>query len=67
MTKGVVKWYNKEKGYGFVRPDGGDKDIFVHASAVDNSGYKFLSSNDEISFDIDKFNGKDVATNIRKI
>ena len=49
---GTVKWFNDEKGYGFIAPDGGGKDVFVHISAVERAGLKSLSDNQKISFEL---------------
>jgi CspA family cold shock protein len=52
MAQGTVKWFNSEKGFGFIAPDGGDKDVFVHFSAIDGSGYRSLEENQRVQFDI---------------
>ena len=52
MTQGVVKWFNGEKGFGFITPDGGGKDVFVHYSAITGSGYKALEEGQRVSFDV---------------
>jgi len=49
---GVVKWFNNAKGYGFVKPDGLEKDVFVHFSAIDMDGYKTLKEGQKVEFDI---------------
>ena len=51
MKTGSVKWFNPSKGYGFISPDGGGKDIFVHISALETSGIKNLSENQKVSYD----------------
>ncbi|HXV01022.1 MAG TPA: cold-shock protein [Caulobacteraceae bacterium] len=67
MAVGTVKWFNATKGYGFIQPEAGGKDVFVHASAVERSGLNSLSEGQSISFDIerDQRSGKDAAINLR--
>ena len=52
MAQGTVKWFNSEKGFGFITPDGDDRDVFVHYSAIDGSGYRSLEENQRVQFDI---------------
>jgi CspA family cold shock protein len=52
MSTGVVKWFNNAKGYGFVTPDDGEQDVFVHFSAIEMEGYKTLNEGQKVEFDI---------------
>ena len=65
MPKGKVKWFNKTKGYGFIEPDEADKDVFVHISAVKNSGMEDLEEGQELEFEIIENNGKTSAENLK--
>ena len=65
MPKGKVKWFNKTKGYGFIEPDEGDKDVFVHISAVKNSGMEDLEEGQELEFEIVENNSKTSAENLK--
>jgi CspA family cold shock protein len=69
MNKGTVKWFNSQKGYGFIQPDGGDKDVFVHISAVERAGLSTLNDGQKISYEIvtDRRTGKSSADNLRAI
>lgn len=51
---GVVRWFNDQKGYGFIKPDEGDKEIFVHYSGIIKDGFKSLIENSKVEFDVDK-------------
>lgn len=62
---GIVKWFNDSKGFGFVTPDEGGKDIFVHFSAIAGSGFKTLNENQRVSFDVVTGPKGDQAANIR--
>ena len=67
MATGTVKWFNTQKGYGFIVPDEGGADVFVHITAVEQAGLKTLNENQKISYDIqvDEKRGKSSATNIK--
>ena len=67
MTTGTVKWFNGQKGFGFIQPDDGSKDVFVHISAVERSGIGTLNEGQKISFDVvaDRRTGKSSAENLR--
>ena len=65
MPKGKVKWFNKTNGSGFIEPEEGDKDVFVHISAVKNSGMEDLDEGQELEFEIVENNGKTSAENLK--
>ena len=65
MTKGIVKWFNQKKGYGFIAPEGEDKDVFVHITAVQAAGLKRLEEDQEVSFEIEEVDGRKSAINIK--
>jgi CspA family cold shock protein len=68
MPKGTVKWFNTTKGFGFIAPEGGGKDVFVHISAVEQAGLTGLADNQTIEFDlIDGRDGRQMAGNLRKV
>jgi cold shock protein len=52
VTQGTVKWFNAEKGFGFITPDGGGKDVFVHHTAIQTNGYRSLDENQRVSFEV---------------
>ena len=64
MLSGKVKWFNYKKGYGFIMPDEGDKDVFVHITAVHEAGLRGLYEGQAISYELKEENGKTCATNL---
>jgi len=66
MTKGTVKWFNSQKGFGFIQPDDGGKDVFVHISAVERAGMYSLNEGQKISYELvaDRRTGKSSAQNL---
>jgi CspA family cold shock protein len=69
MSNGTVKWFNGQKGFGFIQPDDGGKDVFVHISAVERAGMGNLNEGQKISFDLvaDRRTGKSSADNLRAV
>jgi CspA family cold shock protein len=65
MMKGTVKWFNSQKGFGFIQPDDGGKDVFVHISAVERAGMRGLNEGQKVSFDVVTERGKSAAANLR--
>jgi len=67
MATGTVKWFNEQKGYGFIQPDQGGKDVFVHISAVERSGMRDLAEGQKVSYEIqaDRRTGKESAANLK--
>ena len=65
MSTGTVKWFNDAKGYGFITPSDGGKDLFVHFSAIQGSGFKTLKEGDKVQFDVGQGAKGPSATNVR--
>jgi CspA family cold shock protein len=66
MSTGKVKWFNESKGYGFIEPDGGGRDIFVHYSAIQGEGYKTLSEGQPVEFEVTQGDKGPQAANVMK-
>jgi cold shock protein len=69
MNTGTVKWFNPTKGFGFIQPEDGNKDVFVHISAVERAGMSTLNEGQKVSFDVvaDRRTGKTAAENLRAV
>lgn len=65
MASGIVKWFNAQKGYGFIQPSDGGKDVFVHVTAVERSGLGHLVEGQKISYDLATDRGKTSAANLK--
>jgi CspA family cold shock protein len=65
MSTGTVKWFNDAKGFGFITPEDGSKDLFVHFSAIQGGGFKTLKENDKVQFDVTQGPKGAQATNVR--
>jgi cold shock CspA family protein len=65
MAKGAVKWFNSTKGYGFIQPDGGGKDVFVHISAVERAGLTSLNEGQTVEYEVVENRGKSSAENLK--
>ncbi|MDR7039477.1 MULTISPECIES: cold-shock protein [Methylobacterium] len=67
MSTGTVKWFNETKGYGFIQPDDGGKDVFVHISAVERAGLRTLAEGQKVSYEVeaDRRSGKESAANLK--
>jgi CspA family cold shock protein len=65
MAQGTVKWFNSQKGFGFIQPDNGGSDVFVHISAVEAAGLRGLNEGQKISYEVKSDRGKDAATNLQ--
>jgi CspA family cold shock protein len=69
MPTGTVKWFKETKGYGFIEPEGGGKDVFVHVSGVERSGMQGLAEGMKVSYEVevDRKSGKEAATNLKAV
>lgn len=65
MARGTVKWFNSTKGYGFIQPQGGGKDVFVHISAVERAGLQSLNEGQSIAYEVVENRGKTSAENLK--
>jgi CspA family cold shock protein len=65
MASGTVKWFNSSKGFGFIQPDGGGKDVFVHISAVEQAGLNGLNEGQKINYEVQTERGRDAAVNLK--
>ena len=67
MATGIVKWFNPTKGYGFIQPDGGDKDVFVHISALEAAGIRSLKEGQKVEFELADSKGRTSAVNLKLV
>lgn len=67
MPQGKVKWFNAEKGYGFIQPDDGTSDVFIHISQLERAGYNNLNTDQNVSYDLDTKKPKSQAINLKLI
>ena len=65
MVDGTVKWFNATKGFGFIEPEDGGKDLFVHISALETAGVESLNEGDEVTFEVVSENGKEKASDLK--
>lgn len=65
MAQGTVKWFNPQKGFGFIQPENGGADVFVHMSAVEASGLRTLNEGQKVTFDVVQERGKNAASNLK--
>jgi CspA family cold shock protein len=69
VSNGTVKWFNAQKGYGFIQPEGGGKDVFVHVSAIERAGLRELREGQRVAFEVvtDRKTGKAAAENLKTL
>ena len=67
MATGTVKWFNAQKGFGFIQPENGGKDVFVHISAVERAGLGTLSEGQKVSYEVMNERGKEAANNLKAV
>ena len=67
MPTGTVKWFNAQKGFGFIQPEGGGKDVFVHVTAVQAAGLNGLNENQRVSYEVVSERGKESAANLKPV
>lgn len=67
MTQGTVKWFNPDKGFGFINPDDGAQDVFVHISAIEASGFRSLEENQRVEFTVTQSSRGQQAENVRTL
>jgi len=67
MPQGTVKWFNGEKGYGFIRPDDGGEDLFVHYSGIEGGGFRSLEEGDKVSYEVTQGKKGPQAQNVSKV
>lgn len=67
MARGTTKWFNDSKGFGFIAPDDGGEDVFVHFSAIQSEGFKSLKEGDKVEFDVTEGPKGKQASNVRKV
>ena len=65
MASGTVKWFNSQKGFGFIQPESGGKDVFVHISAVERAGLQGLNEGQKISYEVQSERGREAAVNLK--
>jgi CspA family cold shock protein len=66
-VRGTVKWFNPDKGYGFITPEDGSKDVFVHYSEIDMDGFRTLEESDEVEFEIEQADKGPQAVRVRRV